>query len=102
MTKFTLSNAEHTTGSKDRDKMLFFKLILLVTAISFISYFLTTTIVDAALAGRLDFYFSAKTRAKEFLITKANRIDFQDGFKSVYNRNVYSYIRNSEMSNFYN
>lgn len=57
------------------------KLILLVTAISFISYFLTTTIVDAALAGRLDFYFSAKARAKEFLITKANRIDFQDGFK---------------------
>ena len=52
--------------------------------------------------GRLDFYFSAKARAKEFLITKANRIDFQDGFKSVYNRNVYSYIRNSEMSNFYN
>lgn len=80
-TKFTLSNAEHTTGSKGRDKMLFFKLILLVTAISFISYFLTTTIVDVALLGRLDFYFSAKTRAKEFLITKANRIDFQDGFK---------------------
>ena len=98
MTKFTLSNAEHTTGSKDRDKMLFFKLILLVTAISFISYLLTTTIVDVALLGRLDFYFSAK----DFLITKANRIDFQDGFKSVYNRNVYSYIRNSEMSNFYN
>lgn len=61
--------------------MLFFKLILLVTAISFISYFMTTTIVDVALAGRLDFYFSAKARAKEFLITKANRIDFQDGFK---------------------
>lgn len=38
-------------------------------------------IVDVALLGRLDFYFSAKTRAKEFLITKANRIDFQDGFK---------------------
>ena len=55
MTKFTLSNAEHTTGSKGRDKMLFFKLILLVTAISFISYFLTTTIVDVALAGRIDF-----------------------------------------------
>lgn len=52
--------------------------------------------------GRLDFYFSAKARAKDFLVTKANRIDFQDGFKSVYNRNVYSYIRNSEMSNFYN
>lgn len=30
---------------------------------------------------RLDFYFSAKARPKEFLITKANRIDFQDGFK---------------------
>ena len=76
-TKFLSSNAEHTTGSKDRDKMLFFKLILLVTAISFISYLLTTTIVDVALLGRLDFYFSAK----DFLITKANRIDFQDGFK---------------------
>lgn len=61
--------------------MLFFKLILLVTAISFISYFMTTMIVDVALLGRLDFYFSAKARAKDFLVTKANRIDFQDGFK---------------------
>ena len=78
------------------------KLILLITAILFISYFLTTTIVDIALMGRLDFCFSPKARAKNFLITKLNRIDFQDGFKSVYNRNVYSYIRNSEMSNFYN
>ena len=80
-TKFTLSNAEHTTGSKDRDKMLFFKLLLLITAISFISYFMTTTVVDIALMGRLNFCFSAKVKAKEFLITKANRIDFQDGFK---------------------
>ena len=81
MTKFTLSNAEHTTGSKGRDKMLFFKLLLLITVISLFSYFLTTTIVDVVLMGRLDFYFSAKARAKDFLITKANRIDFQDGFK---------------------
>lgn len=66
---------------KTETKCFFFKLILLVTAISFISYFMTSTIVDVALAGRLDFYFSAKARAKEFLITKANRIDFQDGFK---------------------
>lgn len=57
------------------------KLLLLITAISFISYFLTTTIVDVALLGRFDFCFSAKARAKEFLITKANRIDFQNGFK---------------------
>lgn len=102
MTKFTLSNAERTTGTKGKDKMLFFKLLLLITAISFLSYFLTTTIVDIALMGRLNFCFSAKAKTKEFLITKANRIDFQDVFKSVYNRNVYSYIRNSEMSNFYN
>ena len=57
------------------------KLILLITAISLFSYFLTTTIVDVALMGRLDFCFSTKTKAKEFLITKPNRIDFQDGFK---------------------
>ena len=61
--------------------MHFFKLILLIAAISFFSYFLTTTIVDIVLMGRLNFCFSAKAKAKEFLITKANRIDFQDGFK---------------------
>ena len=61
--------------------MHFFKLLLLITAISLFSYFLTTTIVDVVLMGRLDFYFCTKARAKDFLITKANRIDFQDGFK---------------------
>ena len=61
--------------------MHFFKLLLLITAISLFSYFLTTTIVDVVLMGRLDFYFSTKARAKDFLITKANWIDFQDGFK---------------------
>lgn len=61
--------------------MLFFKLILLITAISVISYFLTITVVDIALMGRLNFCFSPKAKEKEFLITKANRIDFQDGFK---------------------
>lgn len=57
------------------------KLILLTAANSFFSYFLTTTIVDIALMGRLNFCLSAKPKAKEFLITKANRIDFQNGFK---------------------
>lgn len=61
--------------------MHFFKFILLIAAISFFSYFLTTTIVDIVLMGWLNFYFSAKAKTKEFLITKANRIDFQDGFK---------------------
>jgi len=61
--------------------MHFFKLILLIVAISFFSYFLTTTVVDIVLMGRLDFCLSVKANAKEFLITKANRIDFQDGFK---------------------
>ncbi len=61
--------------------MLFLKLILFITAISLFSYFLTTTIIDVVLIGRLDFCFSPKAKTKKFLITKENRIDFQDGFK---------------------
>ncbi len=61
--------------------MLFLKLILFITAISLFSYFLTTTIIDVVLIGRLDFCFSPKAKTKKFLITKENRIDFQNGFK---------------------
>lgn len=40
-----------------------------------------TTIVDSFLMGALHFRFSMKCRQKNFVITKANRIDLQDGYQ---------------------
>lgn len=53
------------------------KLILLVTAISFISYFLTTTIVDVALVGRLDFISAQKQGQKNFLSQRRTELIFR-------------------------
>ena len=39
------------------------------------------TIVDIFLMGALHFHFSMKCRKKEVLITKANRIDLQNGYQ---------------------
>lgn len=39
-----------------------------------------TTIVDSFLMGTIHFHFSIKCRKKEVIITKANRIDLQNGY----------------------
>lgn len=57
-------------------KYIFITLLLLV-----FSYIIITTIVDSILMGVLHFRFSLKCRKNEFVITKANRIDLQNGYK---------------------
>lgn len=46
-----------------------------------VNYVIITTIVDIFLMGALHFHFSIKCMKKEFVITKANRIDLQSGYK---------------------
>ena len=46
-----------------------------------VNYAIITTIVDSFLMGTLHFRFSMKCRKKEFVITEANRIDIQSGYK---------------------
>ena len=45
------------------------------------NYLIITTIVDSFLMGALHFHFSIICREKEFVITKANRIDLQNGYQ---------------------
>ena len=45
------------------------------------NYLIITTIVDSFLMGALHFHFSIICRKKEFVITKANRIDLQNGYQ---------------------
>lgn len=54
----------------------------IVTLLStLVNYVIITTIVDSFLMGALHFHFSMKCRKKEVVITKANRIDLQNGYK---------------------
>lgn len=53
----------------------------IILFLSLVNYLIITTIVDIFLMGRLHFCFAMKCRKKNFLITKTNRIDFQDGYK---------------------
>lgn len=46
-----------------------------------VNYVIIATIADGFLMGILHFHFSVKCRKKEFVITKANRIDIQSGYK---------------------
>lgn len=55
--------------------------ILLCIIVSLANYFIITTIVDCILMGKLHFCFSSRCRKKKFVITKANRIDMQSGYK---------------------
>lgn len=46
-----------------------------------VNYAIITTIADSFLMGALYFHFSIKCRKKEGAITKANRIEFQNGYQ---------------------
>lgn len=52
--------------------------ILLSTLVNSV---IITTIIDSFLMGALHFHFSVKCRKKEVVITKANRIDMQNGYE---------------------
>ena len=55
--------------------------ILLSILVNLVNYVIITTIVDSILMGALHLHFSTKCRKKEIVITKANRIDLQDGYQ---------------------
>lgn len=57
------------------------KIILLIILIYLVNTVIITTVIDIILMGALSPRFSLKPRNKEFLITKENRIDLQDGNK---------------------
>lgn len=52
---------------------------LLKAAVYFIEYIIIATIVNIVLMGALRFRFSLNCKVKQFVITKENRIDFQNG-----------------------
>lgn len=54
---------------------------LIILLLSLMNYIIITTTVDSVLMGILHFHFSIKCRKKEFVITKTNRIDIQNGYK---------------------
>ena len=55
------------------------KLFFWILAASFANYLVITTTVNAVFMGVLFFRFSFRCRYKQFVITKKNRTDFQDG-----------------------
>lgn len=57
------------------------KIAIVILLATLVNYLIITTIVDSFLMGALHFHFSTKCRKKEFLITKANRIDLQNGYQ---------------------
>lgn len=57
------------------------KIVLILLLLSPLNYMIITTIVDFILMGIPHVCFSRKCVKKEFLVTKANRTDIQDGFK---------------------
>lgn len=57
------------------------KICLVILFRSLLNYMIITTIVDSVLMGILHFHFSFKCRKKEFVITKTNKIDLQNGYK---------------------
>lgn len=56
------------------------KICLIILLLSLVNYVIITTIVDSILMGALHVRFSMKCRKKEFVITKTNRIDIQNGY----------------------
>lgn len=61
--------------------MKYMLLALLCIGVTLVNYFIITTIVDCILMGRLHFRLAIKCKEKQFIITKENHIDFQDGYK---------------------
>lgn len=57
------------------------KIILLIALIYLVNTLFITTIIDIILMGALSFRFSMKSVRKNFLISKENTIDWQDGNK---------------------
>ena len=57
------------------------KIAIVILLTTLVNYLIITTIVDSFLMGVLHFHFSTKCRKKEFFITKANRIDLQNGYQ---------------------
>lgn len=57
------------------------KIAIVILLITLVNYLIITTIVDSFLMGVLHFQFSMKCRKKEFSVTKANRIDLQNGYR---------------------
>ncbi len=55
------------------------KLYLLLPLIYLINTFIIITIIDIVLMGALHFRFSFGCRVKQFIITRENRMDFQNG-----------------------
>lgn len=62
------------------------KIILLIALIYLVNTLFITTIIDIILMGALSFRFSIKSVKKNFLISKENTIDWQDG--NVYPRGI--------------
>lgn len=58
---------------------IFMVIVIIILLQSFVNYIVITTIADSILMGILHFHFSTKCSLNKFLITKENRIDFQDG-----------------------
>lgn len=56
------------------------KIFLIILLVSFINYMAITTVVDTVLMGALHFQFSPRLRSDEYVITKSNRIEFQNGY----------------------
>ncbi len=53
-------------------------------------YLIIATIVDSSQMGVLHFHFSMKCRKNEFVITKAYRIDLQNGYQcSVFSQPIF-------------
>lgn len=57
------------------------KIILLIALVFLVNTLIITTIIDIILMGALSFHFSIKSVRKNFLISKENAIDRQDGNK---------------------
>lgn len=57
------------------------KIFLIILLLSLANYLLITLIVDIVLMGMLHFRFSPKCKVNKFIITKPNKIDFQNGYK---------------------
>lgn len=54
---------------------------MLILLLWLANYVIITTIMDSFVMGVLHFRFSMKCRKKEFVITKKNRIDIQNGYQ---------------------
>lgn len=54
---------------------------LLCIGVALAAYIIITTVTDCILMGKLHFHFDIKCKKPHFVITRENRIDYQDGYK---------------------